>query len=98
MIPPVCLSEGCRIMVTPALTILPAAIAAIAGVALCIRSWMYDVLAGGAGGDPRSRLAADRAASASSRRRIHDDLRCRRLRRRLRLLAVGRAERLKTAG
>jgi hypothetical protein len=34
--------------VTPALTVLPAAIAAIAGEALRIRSWMYYVLAGGA--------------------------------------------------
>jgi hypothetical protein len=34
--------------VTPALTMLPAAIAAIAGEALRIRSWMYYVLAGGA--------------------------------------------------
>ena len=34
--------------VTPALTLLPAAIAAIAGEALSIRSWMYYVLAGGA--------------------------------------------------
>ena len=34
--------------VTPALTVLPAAITAIAGEALRIRSWMYYVLAGGA--------------------------------------------------
>jgi hypothetical protein len=34
--------------VTPALTVLPAAIAAIVGEALRIRSWMYYVLAGGA--------------------------------------------------
>jgi hypothetical protein len=34
--------------VTPALTVLPAAIAAIAGEALRVRSWMYYVLAGGA--------------------------------------------------
>jgi hypothetical protein len=34
--------------VTPALTVLPAAIAAIAGEALRIRSWTYYVLAGGA--------------------------------------------------
>jgi hypothetical protein len=34
--------------VTPALTILPAAIAAIVGEALRIRFWMYYVLAGGA--------------------------------------------------
>ena len=34
--------------VTPALTVLPAAIAAIAGEALRIRSWMYYVLTGGA--------------------------------------------------
>ena len=34
--------------VAPALTLLPAAIAAIAGEALRIRSWMYYVLAGGA--------------------------------------------------
>lgn len=34
--------------VTPALTVLPAAVAAIAGEALRIRSWMYYVLAGGA--------------------------------------------------
>lgn len=34
--------------VTPALTVLPAAIAAIIGEALRIRSWMYYVLAGGA--------------------------------------------------
>ena len=41
--------------VTPALTVLPAAIAAIAGEALRIRSWMYYVLAGGGGGggDPK---------------------------------------------
>src|SRR5262249_28995548 len=34
--------------VTPALTVLPAAIAAIVGEALRIRSWMYYVLTGGA--------------------------------------------------
>lgn len=34
--------------VAPALTVLPAAIAAIVGEALRIRSWMYYVLAGGA--------------------------------------------------
>ena len=34
--------------VTPALTVLPAALAAIIGEALRIRSWMYYVLAGGA--------------------------------------------------
>ena len=34
--------------VTPTLTVLPAAIAAIVGEALHIRSWMYYVLAGGA--------------------------------------------------
>ena len=34
--------------VAPALTVLPAAIAAIIGEALRIRSWMYYVLAGGA--------------------------------------------------
>lgn len=34
--------------VTPALTVLPAAIAAIVAEALHIRSWMYYVLAGGA--------------------------------------------------
>lgn len=34
--------------VMPALTVLPAAIAAIVGEALRIRSWMYYVLAGGA--------------------------------------------------
>ena len=34
--------------VTPALTVLPAAIAAIVGEALRIRSWMYYLLAGGA--------------------------------------------------
>jgi hypothetical protein len=34
--------------VTPALTVLPAAIAAIVGEALRLRSWMYYVLAGGA--------------------------------------------------
>jgi hypothetical protein len=33
---------------TPALTVLPAAIAAIIGEALRIRAWMYYVLAGGA--------------------------------------------------
>ena len=33
---------------TPSLTVLPAAIAAIMGEALRIRSWMYYVLAGGA--------------------------------------------------
>jgi hypothetical protein len=34
--------------VTPALTVIPAAIAAIVGEALRMRSWMYYVLAGGA--------------------------------------------------
>ena len=34
--------------ITPALTVLPAALAAIIGEALRIRSWMYYVLAGGA--------------------------------------------------
>lgn len=34
--------------VTPALTVLPAAIAAIVGEVLRLRSWMYYVLAGGA--------------------------------------------------
>ncbi len=34
--------------VTPALTLLPALAAAIAGEALKVRSWMYSVLAGGA--------------------------------------------------
>jgi len=33
--------------VAPALTVLPAAIAAVAGEALKLRSWMYYVLAGG---------------------------------------------------
>jgi hypothetical protein len=33
--------------VAPALTVLPAAIAAVAGEALRLRSWMYYVLAGG---------------------------------------------------
>lgn len=48
--------------VTPALTVLPALAAAIAGEALKVRSWMYYVLAGGAAlaavpllaGDPES--------------------------------------------
>ena len=84
--------------VTPALTVLPAAIAAIAGEALRIRSWMYYVLAGGAAMAAIPVLAspAERSASRASHRPIHDHLRCGRLRRRLRLLAAGWAERLKT--
>ena len=47
--------------VTPALTVLPAAIAAIAGEALRIRSWMYYVLAGGAAMAAIPVLAAPRS-------------------------------------
>jgi hypothetical protein len=47
--------------VTPALTVLPAAIAAIAGEALRIRSWMYYVLAGGAAMAAIPVLASPRA-------------------------------------
>ena len=43
----------------------------------------------GDGRDPGARLAADRSAPAIPSRPIHDDLRRGRLRRRLRLLAVG---------
>ena len=49
--------------VTPALTGLPAAIAAIVGEALRIRSWMYYVLAGGAAMAAIPVLASPGAAS-----------------------------------
>ena len=62
--------------VTPALTALPAAIAAVAGEVLRIRSWMYCVLAGGAAMavipcSPRRATPAARHPSWP----IHDDLR-----------------------
>ena len=47
--------------VTPALTVLAGAIAAIAGEALRIRSWMYYVLAGGAAMAAIPVLASPRA-------------------------------------
>ena len=50
--------------VTPALTVLPAAIAAIAGEALRIRSWMYYVLAGGAAMAAIPVLASPRSESS----------------------------------
>ena len=49
--------------VTPALTVLPAAIAAIVGEALRIRSWMYYVLGGGAAMAAIPVLASPGAAS-----------------------------------
>ena len=49
--------------VTPALTMLPAAIAAIVGEALRIRSWMYYVLGGGAAMAAIPVLASPGAAS-----------------------------------
>ena len=49
--------------VTPALTILPAIAAAIAGEALKLRSWMYYVLAGGAALAAIPLLAGDPAAA-----------------------------------
>ena len=48
--------------VTPTLTVLPAAIAAIVGEALQIRSWMYYVLAGGAAMAAIPMLASPRTA------------------------------------
>ena len=52
---------------------------------------------GGDGGDPRARLAAERPAPRAADRPIHDDFRRRGLRRRLRLLAAGWAERFRSA-
>jgi hypothetical protein len=49
--------------VTPALTVIPAAIAAIVGEALRIRSWMYYVLGGGAAMAAIPVLASPGAAS-----------------------------------
>jgi hypothetical protein len=49
--------------VTPALTILPALAAAIAGEALKVRSWMYYVLAGGAALAAVPLLAGDPASA-----------------------------------
>lgn len=90
------------VTVVPALTIVPALVAVVIGEALHIRSWMYYVLAGGAAllavpllaGAPGT-CRPDGCAPSSP---VHDDLRRRGLRRRLRLLAVGWAERLKPGG
>ena len=78
--------------VTPALTVLPALIAVVAGEVLRLRSWMYYVPAGGAALAVVPLLAAPQGAdlTAIAGEPVHDHL-CRgRLRRRLHLLAARR--------